>query len=328
MFNDPGGYFVDEARSRPPVRNFIDTVIGTPTAPYTSASTRQARLGLGSASLGSGFSFMASPDRQIRSYRNFEWWYDEYAVDLSSGQASTQLANTGWLGQPLAPYYQMIWTGSNPDAVTNPGFETDLTGWSMGTVIGSTMIRDVSTAAVGTASAHITVPTAGTVSWATAFSTTGMIPVTGTYLYSATFWAKAATPRSINVVLGGAVSGELASRALSLDTTWKQYQVALIAQGSGTARLGFYVGGQAGDVWFDVVVRDQDYPRMRANTVRFSPCARTAWHSHPGGQTLYVVEGRGRVQSRGVRSSSCAPATSSTPRPAKSTGMAPRPITS
>src|SRR5213082_2500184 len=50
-----------------------------------------------------------------------------------------------------------------------------------------------------------------------------------------------------------------------------------------------------GDVWFDVVVRDQDYPRMRANTVRFSPCARTAWHSHLGGQTLYVLEGRGLV---------------------------------
>jgi quercetin dioxygenase-like cupin family protein len=55
----------------------------------------------------------------------------------------------------------------------------------------------------------------------------------------------------------------------------------------------------SGDVWFDVVVRDQDYPRMRANTVRFSPCARTAWHSHPGGQTLYVIEGRGLLQSRG-----------------------------
>ena len=26
-----------------------------------------------------------------------------------------------------------------------------------------------------------------------------------------------------------------------------------------------------GDVWFDVVVRDQDYPRMRANTVRMLP---------------------------------------------------------
>ena len=54
-----------------------------------------------------------------------------------------------------------------------------------------------------------------------------------------------------------------------------------------------------GDVWFDVVVRERYYPRMRVNVVRFAPGARTAWHSHPGGQTLYVTEGRGLVQSRG-----------------------------
>ena len=33
--------------------------------------------------------------------------------------------------------------------------------------------------------------------------------------------------------------------------------------------------------------------------VHFSPGARTAWHSHEGGQTLYVTEGWGLVQSRG-----------------------------
>ena len=26
-----------------------------------------------------------------------------------------------------------------------------------------------------------------------------------------------------------------------------------------------------GDVWFDIVVRDRDYPRMRVNVVRFAP---------------------------------------------------------
>lgn len=54
-----------------------------------------------------------------------------------------------------------------------------------------------------------------------------------------------------------------------------------------------------GDVWFDVIVRGQDYPRMRANAVHFAPGARTAWHCHPGGQTLYVTEGCGLVQSCG-----------------------------
>ena len=54
-----------------------------------------------------------------------------------------------------------------------------------------------------------------------------------------------------------------------------------------------------GDVWYDVITRGEDYPRMRVNVVRFAPGARTAWHAHPGGQTLYVTEGRGLVQSRG-----------------------------
>ena len=33
--------------------------------------------------------------------------------------------------------------------------------------------------------------------------------------------------------------------------------------------------------------------------VRFSPGARTAWHVHPRGQTLYVTDGIGRVGRRG-----------------------------
>jgi quercetin dioxygenase-like cupin family protein len=53
-----------------------------------------------------------------------------------------------------------------------------------------------------------------------------------------------------------------------------------------------------GDVWFHVIAGG-GYQRMRVNTVRFAPGARTAWHSHPRGQTLYVLAGRGLVQSRG-----------------------------
>jgi len=35
--------------------------------------------------------------------------------------------------------------------------------------------------------------------------------------------------------------------------------------------------------------------------VHFSPKARTHWHSHPGGQFLIGVSGRGRVRSRGEK---------------------------
>lgn len=36
--------------------------------------------------------------------------------------------------------------------------------------------------------------------------------------------------------------------------------------------------------------------RLRAVLVSFEPGARTAWHTHPLGQTLHVVSGAGRVQ--------------------------------
>jgi quercetin dioxygenase-like cupin family protein len=54
-----------------------------------------------------------------------------------------------------------------------------------------------------------------------------------------------------------------------------------------------------GDVYIDAIARGEEPSRVRVSAVRFTPSARTAWHSHTVGQTLYVTEGRGRVQSRG-----------------------------
>jgi quercetin dioxygenase-like cupin family protein len=54
-----------------------------------------------------------------------------------------------------------------------------------------------------------------------------------------------------------------------------------------------------GDVFLDAVVRGEEPSRVRVNAVRFTPSARTAWHSHAVGQTLYVTEGRGLMQARG-----------------------------
>jgi len=55
----------------------------------------------------------------------------------------------------------------------------------------------------------------------------------------------------------------------------------------------------AGDVWFDVIYRGEEPSRARANMVKFAPGARTAWHAHGLGQTLYIVEGIALIQSRG-----------------------------
>jgi quercetin dioxygenase-like cupin family protein len=38
---------------------------------------------------------------------------------------------------------------------------------------------------------------------------------------------------------------------------------------------------------------------LSSNRVSFEPGARTNWHSHPLGQTLYVISGVGRVQTKG-----------------------------
>jgi quercetin dioxygenase-like cupin family protein len=56
-----------------------------------------------------------------------------------------------------------------------------------------------------------------------------------------------------------------------------------------------------GDVWFDIIARGEEPSRMRINVVHFAPCARTGWHTHAIGQTLWVTEGIGRIQSRGSK---------------------------
>ncbi len=54
-----------------------------------------------------------------------------------------------------------------------------------------------------------------------------------------------------------------------------------------------------GTVFSDEVVVGTAPSRMRASVVTFSPGARTAWHSHPVGQTLFCLSGAGRVQREG-----------------------------
>jgi quercetin dioxygenase-like cupin family protein len=53
-----------------------------------------------------------------------------------------------------------------------------------------------------------------------------------------------------------------------------------------------------GNVFIDAVAAPSDGSRLSANSVHFTPGARTAWHTHPNGQTIYVTEGVGRCQRR------------------------------
>ncbi len=54
-----------------------------------------------------------------------------------------------------------------------------------------------------------------------------------------------------------------------------------------------------GTVWLDPIIVAPEPARVRALRVSFEPGARTAWHTHPLGQTLHVLSGIGRVQAAG-----------------------------
>ncbi|MFZ1880229.1 MAG: cupin domain-containing protein [Gaiellaceae bacterium] len=54
-----------------------------------------------------------------------------------------------------------------------------------------------------------------------------------------------------------------------------------------------------GDVYLDFVAAPTGSSRLSASLVHFTPGARTAWHTHPNGQTIYVLEGVGLAQRRG-----------------------------
>src|SRR6266849_649866 len=54
-----------------------------------------------------------------------------------------------------------------------------------------------------------------------------------------------------------------------------------------------------GTVWQDPIIATAAPARIASNRVSFEPGARTNWHSHPLGQTLYVISGVGRVQTKG-----------------------------
>lgn len=54
-----------------------------------------------------------------------------------------------------------------------------------------------------------------------------------------------------------------------------------------------------GDVSIESVPTPEAPARINAARVTFQPGARTAWHTHPFGQTLMVVSGRGLAQSDG-----------------------------
>ncbi|MGB3501357.1 MAG: cupin domain-containing protein [Mesorhizobium sp.] len=64
------------------------------------------------------------------------------------------------------------------------------------------------------------------------------------------------------------------------------------AAGSRKANADWFTG----TVWQEPIVEAPEPARVRSALVTFEPGARTNWHTHPLGQTLYVVLGSGLAQ--------------------------------
>ena len=70
-------------------------------------------------------------------------------------------------------------------------------------------------------------------------------------------------------------------------------------------RIGSQPSGRGPDDWFTGTVRidplfgAEEPARAVGASVTFEPGARTAWHTHPLGQTLIVIAGCGRAQREG-----------------------------
>lgn len=69
----------------------------------------------------------------------------------------------------------------------------------------------------------------------------------------------------------------------------------IYASGSKPTRRG-PADSFTGTVWQDPIIEAPAPARIRTARVSFEPGARTAWHTHPLGQTLHVISGVGRVQ--------------------------------
>jgi quercetin dioxygenase-like cupin family protein len=72
-------------------------------------------------------------------------------------------------------------------------------------------------------------------------------------------------------------------------------QITRSSLATGTGPAERFTGG----VYVDTITNPTPPSRLQAALVHFTPSARTAWHTHPVGQTIYVLEGAGRCQRQG-----------------------------
>jgi quercetin dioxygenase-like cupin family protein len=92
-------------------------------------------------------------------------------------------------------------------------------------------------------------------------------------------------------------SGRAAGQTATIEST-RRTKMEIKRNGSQLPRPGpsEYFTGQ---VRVDPMFQTGEPPRVSGGLVNFEPGARSAWHTHPLGQTLIVMSGLGWVQSEG-----------------------------
>lgn len=72
-----------------------------------------------------------------------------------------------------------------------------------------------------------------------------------------------------------------------------------VSPGDSRAAMAGPAATFTGEVSVKPLFDPNDDRQFSSAEVSFTPCARTAWHTHPGGQTLIVTSGAGWVQEWG-----------------------------
>lgn len=247
------GYLRDDEHYVPNAHNWLLVFADlTPGATYGEINTRRVRNGLASAALGDGVFAFGPTNKSLREAPYHEWWYDEYAVDLTTARASEELRHTGWLGAPLGEAQQVIALPATTDAITDPGFESALgSGWAFNlcSPAVATVERDSTTRAVGQWSARVCVTQPGLSGWqADLYSRTNLAMQAGVPV-SATFWCRASADGLLEV----AATPSGAEGWIVVDTTWRRYQVVMTPTATVSAPLELRCGGRAATFWFDDV---------------------------------------------------------------------------
>jgi len=197
------------------------------------------RFGLATALMTDGFSTYDFGDTS--SVVN--WWYDEYGFSL---------------GYPLGPAASLARAGTSSNLLTNPDFESGLVGWSLlvSTDAVASAALDTTVAAMGGSSAHVTVSQASTINWHVSFEQDG-IALTSGVTYQLQFWARSDAPRVITVNSQGgppAYTWYNLNAQFSIGQGWGLYTTTFTSPATVTdARIQFWVGDVAGDVWVDAV---------------------------------------------------------------------------